>query len=195
MVAEAGTSEQIKAAALEILESEGPEAVSMRRIAGALGITPMAIYHHFRNKEALLHAIVDGEFAKFHDEVRRLPPSGPHVRRLLAVLDSYVLYAFRRPRIFDYVFSERRPDARRYPEDFRARRSPTLNQLADSVSAAMEDGYLRRADVWEVALGIWAHVHGFVVLYRAGRFSLSEADFLALVHRSLKRLLDGLRNP
>ena len=195
MIAEAATSERIKAVALEILESEGPEAVSMRRIAAGLGITPMAIYHPFRNKEALLHAIVDGEFALFHEEVRQLPQSGPHVRRLLAILDEYVLYAFRRPRIFDYVFSERRPDARRYPEDFRARRSPTLNHLADAVSAAMDDGYLGRSDVWEVALGIWAHVHGFVVLYRAGRFSLSEADFQALVHRSLRRLLDGLRTP
>ncbi|HEY1765672.1 MAG TPA: TetR/AcrR family transcriptional regulator [Opitutaceae bacterium] len=195
MIAAAATSDRIRAAALEILESEGPGSVSMRRIAGALGITPMAIYHHFRNKEALLHAIVDQEFAKFHETVERIPPSGPHGKRLLSILDAYVLYAFRRPRIFDYVFSERRPDARRYPEHFRARGSPTLNQLADAVSAAMDDGHLRRADVWEVSLGIWAHVHGFVALSRAGRFSLSQPDFLALVHRSIKRLLDGLRNP
>ena len=59
---QSSTKELIRSAALRLLEREGPEGVSMRRVAKQVGITPMAIYHHFRNRDALLVAVTDGEF-------------------------------------------------------------------------------------------------------------------------------------
>jgi hypothetical protein len=79
------------------------------------------------------------------------------------------------------------------PDDFRARRSPTLNPIADSVAHWMEKGKLKKDDVWEIALELWAHAHGYVMLYRAGRFNLSQAEFKTLVQRSIKRLINGLK--
>jgi len=61
------------------------------------------------------------------------------------------------------------------------------------VARGMESCFLKKDDVWEVALELWAHTHGYVALYRAGRFSLSERAFRALVRRSLRRLIDGLK--
>jgi AcrR family transcriptional regulator len=189
------TAAKIAEVALGILEKEGPEAVSMRRVARAIGITPMAIYHYYPSREGLLKSITDAEFAKL----------GAHAGRLLArsktrgksdltrAVDAYLDYAFARPRIFDYVFSKPRFDARKFPEDFQARRSPTLNPVADVVAEAMTKGELKKDDVWEVALQLWAHVHGYVALYRGGRFSLDEKQFRALYHRAVRRLLEGVR--
>jgi AcrR family transcriptional regulator len=187
------TAERIAETALRILEEEGPEQVSMRRIALAVGITPMAIYHHYPDREALLKSITDAEFAKlktYSDSAIEKYKSKPDLT-LLGV--PYLDYAFDRPRVFDYVFSKPRFDARKFPEDFRARRSPTLNPLADVVAEAMKKRELKKDDVWEVALQLWAHAHGYVTLYRAGRFSLGEKEFRALYHRAMRRLLDGLR--
>jgi AcrR family transcriptional regulator len=165
----------------------------MRRVAEAVGITPMAIYHHFPNREALLDSITDREFGKFLGYIeRRIVPGSPK-EQLLGSLEAYIDYAFDRPRVFDYVFSQTRPAARRYPEDFHARRSPTLNPLADRVAEAMADGWMKKDDVWEVALELWAVTHGYVTLYRAGRFSLDEREFRALVQRALRRVICGLR--
>jgi AcrR family transcriptional regulator len=190
---EKATVERIADAALSILEAKGPQAVTMRRVAEAVGITPMAIYHHFPNREALLDSITDREFAKFLGYIeRRIAPGSPE-EQVLGPLEAYIDYAFDRPRIFDYVFSQTRPAARRYPEDFRARRSPTLNPLADRVAEAMADGWMKKDDVWEVALELWAVTHGYVALYRAGRFSLDEREFRALVQRALRRVVCGLR--
>jgi hypothetical protein len=94
--------------------------------------------------------------------------------------------------VFDYVFGKPREDARRYPKDFRERRSPTLTPIADALSAAMRDGELVRGDPWEVALQLWALVHGYVALHRAGRIDLDERAFRALVHRAIRRLVKGL---
>ena len=45
--------------ALELADSEGIEAVTVRRLAGELGVTPMALYWHFRTKEDLLAGLAD----------------------------------------------------------------------------------------------------------------------------------------
>lgn len=187
------TADRIASVALTILEKEGPEAVSMRRVAEAVGITPMAIYHHFPSREDLLNTVTDREFAKLLSYMQAHPPQGGVEDRLLAVMAGYVDYAFARPRVFDFVFSRPRPGARQFPKDFRARRSPTLNPVADLLAAEMERGFLKKDDVWEVALALWAHVHGYILLYRAGRIALSEKEFRKLLHRSLRRFLHGLK--
>jgi AcrR family transcriptional regulator len=187
------TERRIARFALRILEKEGPEAVSMRRIAALARITPMAIYHHFANREVLLRSVVDKEFEQLLDFIRKTPPTGSFETDLMHIMDAYIDYAFARPHVFDYVFSKPRPGARRFPDDFRARRSPTLNPIADSVAHWMEEGKLKKDDIWEIALELWAHAHGYVMLYRAGRFNLSQSEFKKLVQRSLTRLFDGLK--
>jgi len=195
--ADNSTRSRIAAAALEILESEGAAAVSMRRVAEAAAITPMAIYYHFESRENLLDTITTQEFAKLLGYIEQRTPQrklpGTPEARLISAMEAYVDYAFARPRVFDYVFAETRPGARRYPEDFRARRSPTLNPIADLVASLMTSGVLKKDDVWEVALELWAHAHGYVALYRAGRFNLSEDQFRTLVRRSIRRLIHGLK--
>jgi AcrR family transcriptional regulator len=187
------TADRIARVALAILEEEGPDAVSMRRVADAVGITPMAIYHHFPSRDALLNTITDREFAKLLSFMQAHPLHGKVEAQLITVMEGYVDYAFAQPRVFDFVFSRSRPGARQFPKDFRARLSPTLNPVADSLAAGMGNGRLAKDDVWEVAFGLWAHVHGFIMLYRAGRIDLSEKEFRKLLHRSLRRLLYGLK--
>jgi len=187
------TEQRIRRTALRLLEKSGPESVTMRRIAQAIGITPMAIYHHFATREALLKAVVDAEFGEFLEMTGNQPVYGSPEEQMVHALDGYMDYAFTRPRIFDYVFGKPREDARRFPDDFRAGRSPTLNPLAAAVTSWMEAGVIRNDDVWEVTLELWAHVHGYVALHRAERFNLSPEELKALVHRSLRRLFRGLK--
>lgn len=187
------TSEKIAAAALRIVERAGAGSLSMRKVAVAVGVTPMALYHHFPNREALLRFVTDREFDQLVHHMRAQPHRRSPRERLLHAMDYYLDYAFAHPRVFDYVFSQHRDDARRFPTDFRARRSPTMNVVADIVGDAMDAKIIRRDDAWEVAMMLWAHVHGYVALYRAGRFALTEKALRALCMRSLERLLDGLK--
>src|SRR5215469_4828798 len=100
-----GTAERIAHVALSILEQEGPEVVSMRRVAQAVGITPMAIYHHFPDRQALLTTITDREFAKLLSYIQAHPLRGSLEARLVAVMEGYIDYSFAQPRVFDFVFS------------------------------------------------------------------------------------------
>jgi len=186
------TSQQIYRCALRILEAEGSQAVSMRRVAKEVGITAMAIYHHFPSREALLDAVVESEFEQLVGFFSRSNGKRSFEAAIIHVMDGYIDYALAHPCIFDYVFSSPRPGARRFPDDFRARRSPTLNLVYDIVSSWMKLGKLKRDDAWEISMELWAHAHGYLALWRGGRFHLSEEEFRKLVHRSLRRLLYGL---
>lgn len=49
----------VVASALRIVDEQGLEALTVRKVADAFGVTPMALYWHFSNKEALLDAVGD----------------------------------------------------------------------------------------------------------------------------------------
>jgi AcrR family transcriptional regulator len=51
-------------AALELADDVGLEAVSLRNIADLLHVTPMALYRHVENKDALLDAMADELYAE-----------------------------------------------------------------------------------------------------------------------------------
>ncbi|MFH8447450.1 TetR/AcrR family transcriptional regulator [Streptomyces sp. NPDC018026] len=50
---------EVLSIALAIADADGLEAVTLRRIATSFGVTPMALYWHFKDKDALLDALVE----------------------------------------------------------------------------------------------------------------------------------------
>lgn len=71
-------------AALRILKSDGPEAVSMRRVAQALDTGPASLYVYVRNREGLVNAMLDRVVAKVELET---PDPSRWRTRLHALLD------------------------------------------------------------------------------------------------------------
>jgi AcrR family transcriptional regulator len=66
------TRERIVDAGLALADAHGLEAVSMRRVAGELGVKAMSLYNHLAGKEALL----DGMLERVLDEVTLPVPGG-----------------------------------------------------------------------------------------------------------------------
>ena len=106
--------DQIARAALEIIDREGIDALSMRRVADAVGVGTMTLYGHFRGKGELLDAVVD---VAVRDQPR-LRATGPWreqlgqlIRRAYRNLTAHpalVQIRFRRPVL--------RPEALRFGE-------------------------------------------------------------------------------
>jgi TetR/AcrR family transcriptional regulator, tetracycline repressor protein len=55
---------QILDAALEIVDREGIDSLSMRRLGKALDVDPMAIYHHMTNKQAIISGLIQRVFGE-----------------------------------------------------------------------------------------------------------------------------------
>ena len=59
------TRDAVALVALELVDRDGLDALSMRRLAGELGTGTMTLYGYFRNKEELLGGVVDAAFGGF----------------------------------------------------------------------------------------------------------------------------------
>jgi AcrR family transcriptional regulator len=71
-------------AAISILDQEGLEALSMRHLAGKLGVTPMAVYNHFQNKEELTARVAEAILG----ELTGPPQEGDWPQRLQAYFQA-----------------------------------------------------------------------------------------------------------
>lgn len=149
---------EILDAALVILEAEGERALTMRRLAGGLGIKAPSLYKHFPSKEALeagLIAIGFEQAARSFEEAiaaaaSPLSPASP----LSALGGAYRGFAHYHPHLYRLMHD--RPLRRdELPPDVEARAAAPLLAAAGSL---------------ERARAAWAMAHGLVMLQLNGRF-------------------------
>ena len=69
------TREAVLHGAVRLADAEGLEAVTMRRLAGSLGVEAMSLYHHVPGKESLLDGLVEALMAEIGAEVGKPPTS------------------------------------------------------------------------------------------------------------------------
>lgn len=192
-MATAATADRILTAARRLLDREGAEAVTMRRVADAVGITAMAIYRHYPDRSALLNALADQGFADLAARVASAKLPSALESRLIKLGDEYLDYALAHPKLFELMFLAPRPGARKFPRDFKAGRSPTANLFVAAIEAGMASGELRRDDPWEITFEVGALLQGLILLYLGGRVERSRAQFRAQFHRAFRRYLHGIR--
>jgi AcrR family transcriptional regulator len=182
------TRERILAAARKAFDRRGLDGLSLRAVAAQVGITPMAIYRHFRSKEALVDALVLDGLDQWFARLEALP-AAEGLAMLGQVSQAALDFALREPRRFEAAFLLRSRKARRYPDDFAAGRSPAGNVVLRALEQALRQGELAGASPVEMMLIISALSQGLVTLYRAGRIAGSEEDFRALYQRAMGRVV------
>jgi AcrR family transcriptional regulator len=187
------TASKIVTAARRLLDKEGTEAVTMRRIAAAVGVTPMAIYRYYPGRASLLNALADDGFEELAARLDIKKLFGGVEERLTKMMEVYLEHALQKPRLFELMFLKPREGARSYPRDFKAGRSPTANLLLQVVESGMHSGHFRKADAWEIVFEMGALSHGLLLLYLGGRMAVPPAHFRAFYRRSFRRFIQGIR--
>jgi AcrR family transcriptional regulator len=98
------TREEIIKEALALLEQEGPGALSMRRLADRLGVTPNALYTHVRGKADLIDGLIDQVYAGLTldldhsgDWTQQLTTLSQQIRKHLLAHPAVVPYALQQP--------------------------------------------------------------------------------------------------
>ena len=86
--------------ALTLMDTEGPDAITIRRIAQEFGVTPMALYWHVANKDELLAAMGDALLA----DVTPPPTTGPWSSQLRAVVENLIENLAKHPAAAELVF-------------------------------------------------------------------------------------------
>lgn len=94
----------ISRAALSLIDQQGIEQLSMRKLGAALGVEAMALYHHFSNKAELLDGILDSLLRQME---QTLPESGPPLDSIRAICLAVRQLALDHPHIFPSLIERR----------------------------------------------------------------------------------------
>lgn len=165
----------------------------MRKVAEKVGVTAMAIYRHFPDREALLNALADQGFAEMAKTGLTRTSEGPLLERMDELSENFLDFGLSHPHLFELMFLASRPGARQFPRDFEAGLSPTANLFADMLKQGMSEGLFRPGeDIWEITFETGALMQGLIMLYLGGRIDLDAEGFRALVRRSLRRYIHGI---
>ncbi len=187
----ARTQDRILAAARDLFLNGGAEAMTMRAVAARVGVTPMALYRHFKARETLLEAVVEQGHTVFLSYLQRALAEPTAAARLARSAEEYLRFALEHPRDYAVMFLKPLRDRGRRKQPL-WRDVATFRFLVDRVRECTSDGTLRVADLEDAALTLWAQVHGLMSLYLAGKLRLDEKAFRALYRRSLAYLTHGL---
>ena len=167
--------------------SEGAAAVSTRRVAERVGVTATALYRHFPGKDALVEEVVSEAYRVFAGYLEQSLEGRTPGERLKRSGGAYLRFALEQPEMYRTIFMTGAPGS-----GGDHRRRATFSFLVDRVRECVEGGELRPGDPEEIAVTIWAHVHGLVSLHIAGALGGGEEAFRGLYSASLGRLFRGL---
>jgi AcrR family transcriptional regulator len=146
-----------------ILAEQGPAALSLRKLAGAVGVSTMPVYTLFGDKHGLMAAMHSEGFRRLRtqlDQVGQTDEPLADLGRLglayrAAALASRHLYRL----MFDAPVVGFTPDAVGV-----IAADDAYRPLVEAVRRAMDAGAIREADADHVALHLWAVAHGMVSL-------------------------------
>lgn len=173
-------------AALRVLTEDGPEQVTVRRVAQSAGVAPMGVYSRFGGKDGLLEALVVEGFTGLREAVVSARGADA-TARLRAACAAYRSFALAHPRHYRLMFAQLPRLA--LGDAARAAAGSAFDELVARVEDATRAGALGDTPPVLVAQELWAAAHGAVILEIDG---LARADPAAAYAGMVNALLRGL---
>jgi AcrR family transcriptional regulator len=150
-----------------LLETGSAQAVSIRGVADAVGVTPPSIYRHFADKDRLIFEVCARHFTALEDHIVAATAGVEDpVDRLAVMGRAYIEFGVANPEPYRIMFMTR---ADRAPVEFQGEvlvDSACFDLLTASVQECIDAGRFRpeHTDAYRLSLGFWARVHGLTSL-------------------------------
>jgi AcrR family transcriptional regulator len=149
-----------------LIDDEGIERVTIRRVADEAGCSPTVIYHYFGNKDGLLHRAVQQGLDWFGSFVQTSEQGLHGVDRVRASARSYVQWGVRNPSMYRLMFEQRLPRSAN-PEELKKRRG-SLDSARDMLGKVFSENGVH-VDRDQAANIFFVTLHGVVSATISGR--------------------------
>jgi AcrR family transcriptional regulator len=163
-------------AAGAVLHSDGPQALTTRRLADAVGTSTQAIYTLFGGKEGIVRAMYREGFERLEQCLVDVPTSSSPPDYLLGLGRAYRTAALRSPHYYDVMFGRPVPEFEPRADDVE-RSLATRRMLTGGIIGCIDSGMLEAdSDPEVVSAFLWAVAHGLVSLELTGHLDLGASD-------------------
>lgn len=178
-------------AALQLVQSAGPKAFTLRDVARQAQLTAEQVQAHFAAREDLLLAILEEGVAHFVEiSEEAVAQQATALESLHRLACAYVDFALRYPGHFTVLFEpppgirEQRPNE---PAQLNA-----FGVLLGCIERAQDEGSLPEGDRMLLARQLWVVVHGIAKLALAGLLKMPRKQLLDFTRRTSAHMLRGL---
>ncbi|MEO8264943.1 MAG: TetR/AcrR family transcriptional regulator [Ilumatobacteraceae bacterium] len=178
-------------AASDLLEAEGPGALTVRRIANAAGVSTMNVYSRFGGKDGVVeHLFIEG-FQRLGQAMNSVVPTDDPIADITSCGMAYRQFAIDHPTLYSVMFDRVVPDFQP-TNDAKLIAGSTLGLLAQRLDRAMTAGALRPGDPLHTAALVWATCHGVVSLEQKAVGPMA-VDWPEVYQQALRMIIAGLR--
>lgn len=153
-------------AAGRLLETEGPQALTMRRIAGEVGCSTSVLYGTFGGKAGVAEALWTEGFQRLHAALAAVDRDDP-LARLAGLGQAYRACALANRSYYAVMFARPIPGFEPSPDAYEVSLRP-LRLLTEAVADCVAAGVFRPVEPAHAARVLWAASHGVVSLELAG---------------------------
>ena len=163
----AETRQRILDAARELFVTDGVDATTMRAIANRIEYTPTAIYHHFKDKDALLEELCLIDFLSLAAAMNRIGRIEDPIERLRRMGMAYADFAIDNPSQYRFMFMTVRHHKPEHAELVKGNpEQDAYAFLAFSMKEAIKQNRFRPelSDGEELAQMFWGSLHGIISL-------------------------------
>lgn len=176
----------------ELLSTHGPEALSLRRLAGDVGTSTTAVYSLFGGKPGLVRELYVEGFQRLGDRMEQVGLTNDPRADLTALGHAYRESALANHNFYSIMFGNAVPDFTPDSEA-RAQSRRSLRALEHTVHRAVETGEFVDAEPNEIVFAAWGLVHGLVSLELNGSAPTesTEAERRSRYERALQRGMAG----
>jgi AcrR family transcriptional regulator len=178
-----------------LVESASEDAVSIRAVADAVGLTPPSIYRHFTDKSHLLFEVCAAHFDRLDREVvAPVVASEPDpVEALRQIAHAYVRFGLDDPEHYRIMFMGHADHTPEQYDDHQILATGCFGSVVAVVGSAMEAGRLRAIDGGPLmaAYVLWSGVHG-IVATKVAKPNMPGPDPQDLVEALVDTYLHGL---
>lgn len=187
--------ESLVATALDTIDQEGLDGLTLRELSQKLGTSRSAVYRHFESKEALMQAVILAGFEQLDYTLNPIfiEKSKSFSERFEAIGRAYLDFAIQRPHLYRLLFGEKFRQEREEVCDINDETKATgFYALIGLLIEAQEEGIIACENPMLQAMSVWASIHGLALLLIDGHLLLSN-DLEAIYTFSQGVLLRGLR--
>ena len=179
-------------AAVDLLRQGGVEALTLRAVARAAGVSHTAPYRHFADRRALVAGVAQEAFERMGESIGRAVQEGerglPALRRGMA---AYVQFAQEHPSEYRVMFGAELASRDDLPELNEAALG-AFGILRDGIARLQQGGALGEDDPGLMAITAWATLHGLAMLALDGQTAVTGESVETLVAASTELLLKGM---
>jgi AcrR family transcriptional regulator len=176
--------------AQEIAELEGLRGLTARRVAREIGYTIGTLYNLFDDLDDMIVHMNGRTLDALYDALATVVLTGEPENDLRVLVDRYVEFVDRHPKLWSVLFDHHLPEPKQLPEWHREKILRLLGLLERPLAPFFDPG--REAERLHAARVFWSSLHGICSLESAGKVAPDET-VLALADTLISLFLAGLR--